>query len=923
MKHFSTHELANIKTAINKIKHQTEDTINWVEQNLKYEEKNNVSLQLKNGINIFNKVLQNIDSKPVIAVFGGSQVGKSYLIKNLLSERGQPFMIQDNGRTYDFLKEINPAGGGAESTGVVTRFTIDANTKFDDYPIEVRLLGVKDVLLIVLDSFFLDLKKITSFANTKTLEDVVLHFERNYKSTVQNNFTEFEVLEIKAYFDNHLNKHTILFEGLNETRFFERIGKIIDGFEWRDWCGIFEILWNKNQYLSELFNILVSNLNQIDFQQTVYLSFDEVLRNGGGILDVTRLDELHSTTRKTSIKKPNGGIQTIDQPIISALTAELIFSIPKELVANKPFLTNSDLLDFPGARSRLAIEFGDIKQEVVPKMLLRGKVSYLFNKYSDDFNINNLLFCIRDEKNEVNEIPTLLHNWISRNIGSDVSERSNSLKDAELSPLFLVYTFFNNQLKYDSTNDVGFEGDTTKLSHKWEARFNRFFVNEIVTISNNWHIDWTYQTQNFRNMYLLRDFKYSEDTYFGFETLGFEDHLKPERTSYMNSLKESFLDFEFVKNHFEDPAKSWEASSINNDGSELIIENLSKVSNNASKINHFVQKTNMVIDDIKTLLAHYLKSDDITILRSKGMRNINDIQFSMNALIEKDNNSFNHFIDLCSLDSVEIYNLLNENTIVDVAQNNIDSMTQTNILFETYPELKTTNSIEESIDILKQKLFLGTNDEVLEYLETKNIQISTLYVDKAVKSKAHFYIELVLNFWYSKLNDASNFEYFTNNGLSLNSLTFLAEHWIAIIEKRDFKNKLERILNDVVSETKSNHRVNEFLAETFCLIINEIVVTFDLNYFNNEEIDEINKLHSSLNFRFYNKKYYTDNQTIQGLFETNDLTERSVFLEKFIKWIENFRISFYANCGFINYDKEANEALKNLIESLTNINQSS
>ena len=85
------------------------------------------------------------------------------LIKNILSEANMPFYIVDNDIKYDFLKEINPPGVGAESTGVVTRFTIDNPSPYSDFPIKIKLLTAKDLLIIFFDSFYLDQKRIKKF----------------------------------------------------------------------------------------------------------------------------------------------------------------------------------------------------------------------------------------------------------------------------------------------------------------------------------------------------------------------------------------------------------------------------------------------------------------------------------------------------------------------------------------------------------------------------------------------------------------------------------------------------------------------------------------------------------------------------------------------------------------------------------------
>jgi hypothetical protein len=919
MKHYSEQDIAvlkqNIKLNINKLT----DSIKWVENNLKYEEKNSLLLKLKNSQNTFNKVHNNIDSKPVIAIFGGSQVGKSYLIKNLLSSHGQPFVIRNNNKEYDFLKDINPPGVGAESTGVVTRFTVDNEIKFEEFPIKVKLLSAKDIVIIVLDSFFLDLKKIADFAKSKELDIHIKSFEDSYSNPKQNAINEFDLLEIKEYFENHLSKHTIMFEGLIESRFFERIGKIISGFEYQEWPRIFDILWNKNEHISTLFLKLITNLKTLNFDSVVYLAFNEVLRGEGEVLDVKRLKELNNSTKHTTVKKENGEQITINLSLITALTAELIFSIPSELVESKEFLKNSDLLDFPGARSRLALEIQDIDAEIIPDMLLRGKVSYLFNKYSDDFNINNLLFCTNDKQLDVNEIPSLLFNWISKNIGTNSYERSKSLKESCIPPLFVIFTFFNNQLKYDTTNDFEYADDYQKLDYKWDTRFNRFFKNEIVTQTKDWHIDWTKGQVNFKNFYLLRDFKYSTDSFDGFEEFGFELKPKEERVPFLEKLKDSFLNFDFVKNHFDSPVNSWEvAANLNYDGSELIIDNLTEVSNNLTKTNHYINKLNSLIVELKKDLNKHLHSDDLSVLRANSMKSVNDIQFSLNSFLAKDITAFNQLIELSSLKPVEVYNLLNENIVVNVNQKNLENFDQSNILISQYPELQNVNSFEEIIEILKQKLWLSSNEEVEDFLTKKGIKKENLFSKNETKSKAHFYTELVLNYWISKISNVSNHDYFISNGISQNSLLTIAEHWTKIIYNRGLNDKLERILNDIVSETDINRGVEEFLAETSSLLINELVINFDLNYFTNEELIEIDNLKTSNDFKFYNKTVTVDPKTIQNLFENNtdDKTSvNSIVLEKYNKWIEFFRISLLVNCGFVSYDEKANNQLKELINS--------
>ncbi|MGV0845680.1 virulence factor SrfC family protein [Empedobacter falsenii] len=920
MKNYSEHFINTIKSGIENNISIVDKLIDWTNNHLRFEERDKVLLKLKNSKNIFYRIQENIDAKPVMAVFGGSQVGKSYLIKNLLSSEGQPFLIKNKNIDYDFLKDINPPGVGAESTGVVTRFTIDQNQKFEDYPIQIKLLTAKDILIIVLDSFYLDLKKIKKYLSLDELNLHLESLENNYKDSKQFYLTDFDVLEIKEYFENHLSKHSLLFESLNEVKFFERIGTIIDGFQPEQWLNIFNVLWLNNNHLDNLYTLLITTLGKLNFSKIAYIKFEEVLRGEGEILDVQRLKELITSTKLTQIKTEEGDTVSILQSLITALTSELIFSVPKELVNDKQFLLESDLLDFPGARSRLSVDFEDIDEQVIPDMLLRGKVSYLFNKYSDNYSINNLLFCTNDKQLDVNEIPSLLYNWIVNNIGENKIERTNSLKEAVVPPLFVIFTFFNNQLKFDITNDLNYNEDLNTLNYKWDTRFNRFFKNEIVTQTKNWDEEWTLMNSYFQNFYLLRDYKYSSDTFDGFETQGTENNVKIERLDYLEALKESFVNFDFTKNHFNNPVEIWdESTSVNLDGSQRIIQNLNLVSNNYSKTNYYLGKLNGLIDELKSFLSTFVQTDDISVLRINNMKNVNNFQFSFNTILTKDVNSFNSFLKNFHSEPIENYNLLNENIVIDSSNSNRESFDQNNILLLQYPELNNAKSYEEVVDILKSNLWLSTNEEVDEFLLKQNIDKQKLFSPKISKSKTEIYIQLLLDHWTTKLEDISNYQYFVSNGLPQNSISFITNHFISIIKNRKIENKLLIVMNEIVSETESNRGVEEFLSELFSLIINNITINFDLDFLSKEEIANINSLPNNNQFTNFNKKSKVPDNDISNLFKDDILiNSEAIVLEKYNKWIEFLRISLLVNSGFVNYDEQANSELKNYIQNLTN-----
>ena len=916
---YTEEDITFIKNHITDKLNVIDQTVNWATESLKSETRNEVLLKLKTAKSILHKVQNNIDLKPVIAVFGASQVGKSYLIKNLLSITGEPFYISSGSEKYDFLKEINPPGTGAESTGVVTRFTVDNNIKFADFPVKIKLLTVKDILTIILDAFFLDLKKITTFISRNDLESHLKDLELTATQPKQSVLDESDVLEIKNYFEHHLSKHTILFEGLKESRFFERIGRIIENFDSSDWTKVFNVLWNKDANLTVLFEDLISQLQHLGFEKEGFLKFTDTLRGHGEILDVKNLANLRKEDiESTILKKNDGSTVSIKIPYLSALIAELIFTIPEELQNSKNFLKNSDLLDFPGARTRLGIEADSISK-YIPGMLLRGKVSYLFNKYSDDYSINNLLFCSNDKQLEINELSYLLNNWISSNIGADIDERSRSLGSNTIPPLFVVFTFFNNQLRFDTTNDYEFLNQPDKVDYKWETRFIRFFENEIVTSARNWHTEWSHTSPAFKNFYMLRDFKYSDDTFEGFEISGRESEVRSERKSFLQALKNSFVSFPFVRKHFDNPEEAWESSaSPNQDGTALIIRSLSQVSNNVTKINYYIGLLNKTMQQLGEELQRYIHTDDIAALRRKNMEAATDFQFNFNMAVAQNPQIFNDFIEKLSINAIDIYNLLNKHIVVDVGQQAVERNDAVSVLYTQYPALESATSYEQAIEIIKNEMWLPSVAEAENALQHYGIKKEELFTPKATTlSKSESYINLVLQYWMNQLDNSEHFKALTDKNINLSHIEFVVEHLKNILTKRKIEDKLILILNEVISEIGVNRGTESFLAETFALIINDLAFSFDMNFVTEEEKSEIKNMAQST--RYFDKRNPTDDQTIASLFETTALNANKISLEKYNRWIEFLRISLLINSGFVNYDEKANLRLINLSKQYTEL----
>ena len=220
-------------------------------------------------------------------------------------------------------------------------------------------------------------------------------------------------------------------ENLLATGYFENLGNIIESIPVEDWENVFGFFWGHHPVISEIFIKLIKTAKSLNFSKITYVSLDAFNKQEGTILHVDRLYELvglenlsKDTTDVLQIAKvqhinvmnEDGNIvHNIPKDAFCALAQEVDFSITdptneeskKAVEKAKPVLAKMDVLDFPGARSREEIPVANLGYESAATMVVRGKVAYLFNKYSSQYLISSLLFCQDERQSEVKSLPKL------------------------------------------------------------------------------------------------------------------------------------------------------------------------------------------------------------------------------------------------------------------------------------------------------------------------------------------------------------------------------------------------------------------------------------------------------------------------------------------------------------------------------------
>jgi hypothetical protein len=914
MNNYSIEELVQLRDQSLKFHHLMSSAAGWTKDNLSLEEKElmlNSILETKSEI---KTIEESVETKPVFALFGVSQVGKSYLVKNLLSSGEKNLEINLPNENIDFLQSINPRGGGTESTGVVSRFTIDANIIHNDFPIKVKLLDTKDVLLIICDSFFSDIIKLESYPSSETIETHLDNFKKSVaNSTYEQTFlNEDHIYYLKKYFENYLERANPKAVEFSKSEFWPVIADVISKIEPIRWVELFEIIWGGDKNFSELFRRVLNALAVLNYETTVYVNKSAIHRDEGKILDVMRVEGILDREELITILLPNKQQITIDVHLLSALTAEISMPLSPEVAKEKPFLNYTDLLDFPGARSRKPFEQSDLKRSTIPSLFLRGKVSYLFNKYSSNYEINNLLFCLFNRNNEVKEIPLLINDWIKRNVGENAEEREKRIGNSGTNPLFVVLTFYNETLKFNANSDQG------ELGEKWEKRFIRLFKEETVTKANDWDDNWTISQQKFNSFYMLRDFQFSEDIFAGYNSNGKELNIHADKLEYYQRLEESFLKFPYVREHFKNPKEAWdESSSPNKDGSQRILNDLYPAANNQIKTKNYTSKlSNFQKKTLDKLKVHY-KTDDIQNQRKKAVEDGKKIASQLLNLFTSSGSKFGEFLSKLYISNTETYNFIHENYL---PASNDHTPTREEVIIRTF-DLDLTKSVEENERMLIEKQNLQSQSDLKKWLEEQNIDLSEVLKNVHITA-ASTLVDGVLEIWKSKL-DTQNFKEYANQGLDLSAVKTITENLIQTFEIFGVRQELIHLFEKKTRLMRVSNDTDEYLASIITFYINDFVSNFGFNFMTDERNELVLELASSYKIdttALLTRSKNINDQELINLFEedssSNILPVTFPVVDHYKNFITKVQLILLSNCGFRKYNVEENNKLKEIIDNL-------
>lgn len=938
-----------MKTIIDKQLQAIEKALRW-SSNVPEAEQLQFRQDLINIRRELNKVRYAVEEHCSTAAFGESQMGKSYLISAMLSKPGEAFCVTDTstGTKYNFINEINPSAPGStvEATGLVTRFT--ANNDDTNIPqgyLKIRLLTVVDLILILSEAYY---TQIVDYDNSKILRtaDINERLAGLQLGDFQEKtlLSEDDILDIEEYMRSLLMYNRAILN-IVDSDFFSFLLKNVRKMSEEQILSTVNFLWDNNSDISRLFRDLVNAYREIDFSENIYVPFKSVLRKHGTMLDVARLNEMYCKPENepseyipiTDVRTAGGRNLQAKKSFLSALSAELYFVLPSNVVDEHPFLKDMDILDFPGARRPEKIKAASLSEgNNLPTAFRRGKVSYLFNKYSAAKRINSLMFCHNNNQSAESTMSYILNSWVNKNLGATPQEREAIIRKSKVSPLFIISTWFNKDLVYH--DEVRGRAD---LDERWRRRFNTVLEGEVLKSlsdegNDHWFNNWTSKPY-FDNLYMLRDFKFSKEFFAGYhpgpdnKSPELEPITPPAYPDFMLDLKKSFCTDEFVKKHFDEPEEAWDAAAtINKDGTLRIIDGLNAIAPNLNDAREtkFSSDIQSLIAKLKALLENYYHTSDIAEEVRKAKKQARRANMQIDAQIGQDPFFFGTFIDAMMLDESKVRELVHGMLVNYKAQPKMSGK-EAQIFMSA--GLSSENNRKQNEDLLMDYTAADTLEECKQILEDMGVDMARLLATKQMQvGVAESVVDAVEAFWFDETLSHYAVSVIKDKVESISGIvSTLYRLYKQLNVKADWIIKVDEYIQNYGTEGAV-----EVVSDYLSMMFNRLSTSFGYDYFDGAKRKSIAEKNQQFRLQL-SEALLEDSDAGASIDLIADLdklksilqhsafrSEDKEFLGRFPQyssvwqWEERMKVGYAYSCELPDFDPIANEELGNILEEI-------
>lgn len=512
------------------------------------------------------------------AVYGPSQVGKSLFVGRVLvassddysplgrdEQNGPPAYFQH----LSFDTDLNPQSGSNEATALVTRFTtkdrIAANMS-PEYPVMVRALTRAQWLRVLARGFNGECATPERNWSQDQLEDMFDEVSGRYSGVEVDRRWRLDLLDAYAYMRicdrrGFQSKESVV-NGLLSRYPLTEDGYIAVAANlfWDNWPALTTLFMRINNFLTSIHSedhdpAILTHWAGVRFLLDSQRAKEHERRNSRCFKSVDWADFHLAEKDGWHVLEYNegrgGGHEELD--IIQASMLEMVMPVlPHRLNEDwRKTIESIDILDIPGMRAgRQGAEQGKRQSADLPEeqmeIVKRGKVAYLFERYTEEMLIQTLLLLARGGNLEVTaQMKYHIDKWGRARYGDEAWP--SKVKD-KLPALFLGVTGIDEEFR----NREEFADPmlyNTRLAQVADA------LGEVMT-------DFGGPGQHFRNVYPLR---YPGTWDADREAQEAEGAMKWEKAG------EAFLKSELVQTYVATPEEKWKAAMRDGDGGLSLI----------------------------------------------------------------------------------------------------------------------------------------------------------------------------------------------------------------------------------------------------------------------------------------------------------------------------------------------------------------
>jgi len=512
------------------------------------------------------------------AVYGPSQVGKSLFVGRVLvpssddytplgrdEQSGQPAYYQH----LSFDTDLNPQSGSNEATALVTRFTTKdriAATTAPDYPVIVRALTRAQWVRVMARGFSVECATPDRSWTQDELEELFQDASKKYAAADVDRSWRLDLLDAYAYMRGcdrrGFSSDESVVNGLLTRYPLSQDGYIAVAANlfWDDWQTLTTMFIRINDFLTTLISedhdpAILSHWAGVRFLlDTQRAKLHE--RRMSRCFQRVEWDDFQLTKKGEwnvlEYYEGRGGGKEI-QEIIQASMLELVIPILPHRLSDdwRKVIEQIDILDVPGMRAgRQGAEEGkrfaaDTLEEQM-EIIKRGKVAYLFERYTDELLIQTLLLLARGGNLEVTaQMKAHIDKWGRARYGDKIWPKK--VRD-ELPALFLGITGIDEEFR---------DREEYADPMLYETRFA-----QLADALGDVMMDFGGKDKAFTNCYPIR--------YPGTWDTNERQREKAGKEKWDHAGK-AFLKAEMVKTYVGDSETKWKAAMRDGDGGLSLI----------------------------------------------------------------------------------------------------------------------------------------------------------------------------------------------------------------------------------------------------------------------------------------------------------------------------------------------------------------